>query len=195
MVQDRCHARAGQLSRTCCVGRNTVKACVQRRLPALQHDLAERRASARVPVASYLKSDPVMSSWSLAALGGALIGAASAFLLLVHGRIAGISGIVGSLLQRETTDRAWRYAFVAGLLAAGLIAALVHPASIGATGRSPGLIVVAGLLVGFGTRLGSGCTSGHGVCGLSRFSIRSLLAVVTFMTTGAITAMIAGWAS
>lgn len=132
------------------------------------------------------------SAWSLAALGGVLIGAASAFLLLVHGRIAGISGIVGSLLLRETMDRAWRYAFVAGLLVAGLLVAVVHPSSIGPTARSPALIVVAGLLVGFGTRLGSGCTSGHGVCGLSRFSIRSLFAVATFMTTGAITAMVAG---
>ena len=133
--------------------------------------------------------------WLWAAVGGALIGAASALLLLVHGRIAGISGIVGSLLQRETTDRTWRYAFVAGLLVAGLLVAVVHPAAIGATPRSSLSIVLAGLLVGFGTRLGSGCTSGHGVCGLSRLSIRSLIAVATFMTTGAITAMIAGAAS
>lgn len=135
------------------------------------------------------------SAWSWAALGGVLIGAASALLLLVHGRIAGISGIVGSLLQRETTDRAWRYAFVAGLFVAGLLVAVIHPASIGTTPRSPLAIVLAGLLVGFGTRLGSGCTSGHGVCGLSRLSMRSLVAVATFMTTGAITAMIAGAAS
>lgn len=135
------------------------------------------------------------SVWFWAAFGGALIGAASAFLLLVHGRIAGISGIVGSLLQRETTDRGWRYAFIAGLTVAGLLVSVVHPASIGATPRSPAFVVIAGLLVGFGTRLGSGCTSGHGVCGLSRFSTRSLVAVATFMTTGAITAMIAGSAS
>jgi uncharacterized protein len=135
------------------------------------------------------------SLWLWATLGGVLIGAASALLLLVHGRIAGISGIVGSLLQPGTADRAWRSAFVAGLLVAGLVVALVHPTAIGATTRSPAVIVVAGLLVGFGTRLGSGCTSGHGVCGLSRLSIRSLFAVATFMTTGAITAMIAGAAS
>jgi uncharacterized membrane protein YedE/YeeE len=150
----------------------------------------------RATVASHLLSDASMSSeWLWAAFGGVLIGGASALLLLLHGRIAGISGVVGSLLQRETTDRAWRYAFVAGLLVAGLLVAVAHPASIGATTRSPTLVVIAGLLVGFGTRLGSGCTSGHGVCGLSRFSIRSLVAVATFMTTGALTAMIARVAS
>jgi uncharacterized membrane protein YedE/YeeE len=132
------------------------------------------------------------SKWFHALLGGALIGSGSALLLLTHGRIAGISGIAGGLLQRATADRAWRLAFLAGLVVAGAAAAAVLPAAIGAPVRPLAAIVVAGLLVGFGTRLGNGCTSGHGVCGLSRLSVRSLAAVATFMATGAITAMIAG---
>jgi uncharacterized membrane protein YedE/YeeE len=132
------------------------------------------------------------SKWLCALLGGALIGSGSALLLLTHGRIAGIAGIAGGLLQRATSDRAWRLGFLAGLVAAGAAAAAVVPAAIGAPVRPLAAIVVAGLLVGFGTQLGSGCTSGHGVCGLSRLSIRSLVAVATFMATGAITAMIAG---
>jgi uncharacterized membrane protein YedE/YeeE len=133
-----------------------------------------------------------MHSWFLALLGGAMIGGAGALLLLTHGRIAGISGIVGSLLPPAAPDRRWRLAFVGGLLAAGVVGAIVAPAAIGASVRALPVVVVAGLLVGFGTRLGSGCTSGHGVCGLSRFSMRSLIAVATFMTTGALTAWIAG---
>lgn len=131
-------------------------------------------------------------AWLLALLGGAMIGAASALLMLTHGRIAGISGITGSLLQPATPDRGWRLAFVGGLLAAGVVASFVAPQAVGASVRSLPIVIVAGLVVGFGTRLGSGCTSGHGVCGLSRFSARSLVAVVTFMITGAITAMLAG---
>ena len=131
------------------------------------------------------------SSWSYALLGGSLIGAASALLLLTHGRIAGISGITGSLLQRGTPDRAWRLAFLGGLVAAGLVASVIQPAAVGASVRALPIVILAGLLVGYGTRLGSGCTSGHGVCGISRVSTRSLVAVVTFMTTGALTAMIA----
>jgi uncharacterized membrane protein YedE/YeeE len=132
------------------------------------------------------------SNWLLALLGGALIGAGSALLFLTHGRIAGISGIAGRLVRRATADRAWRLAFVAGLAVAGVVAATVVPGAIGAPVRSLGAMAVAGLLVGFGARLGDGCTSGHGVCGLSRGSVRSLVAVATFMATGAITAIVAG---
>ena len=132
------------------------------------------------------------STWFSASLGGALIGIASTLLLVAHGRIAGISGVAGGLLQRATADRAWRLAFLAGLASSGLIASIVAPAAIGAPVRSIGAVVVAGVLVGFGTRLGSGCTSGHGVCGISRWSGRSLVAVATFMVTGAITAILAG---
>jgi uncharacterized membrane protein YedE/YeeE len=131
------------------------------------------------------------SSWMFAAIGGVMIGAASALLLASHGRIAGISGIAGGLVERAP-DRAWRLAFVAGLILAGAVAAVLEPSAVGSPARPTVVIAVAGLLVGFGTRLGSGCTSGHGVCGLSRLSIRSVVAVATFMATGALTAMIAG---
>ncbi len=133
------------------------------------------------------------SSWLFALAGGSMIGAAGALLLLTHGRIAGISGVLGSLLPPTAVrDRGWRVAFLGGLLAAGVVAAAFAPAAVGASVRSLPLVIVAGAIVGFGTRLGSGCTSGHGVCGLSRFSLRSMVAVVTFMTTGAITAWLAG---
>lgn len=135
------------------------------------------------------------SSWLHALLGGALIGLASAALLLTHGRIAGISGVTGSLLQPTTRDRHWRYAFLAGLVASGVIASIVAPSAIGGSVRSLPAVIVAGALVGFGTRLGSGCTSGHGICGLSRLSARSIVAVVTFIATGAITTFVAGGAS
>ena len=132
-------------------------------------------------------------TWLLALAGGAMIGTAGALLFLGHGRIAGISGVLGSLLPpRPAPDRAWRLAFLGGLLAAGVGAAMIAPAAIGESVRSLPIVIVAGVIVGFGTRLGSGCTSGHGVCGLSRMSIRSLVAVATFMTTGALTAWIAG---
>jgi uncharacterized protein len=132
------------------------------------------------------------SKWLLGLLGGALIGSGSALLLVTHGRIAGISGIAGGLVDRAATDRAWRLAFLAGLAAVGIVAAAVVPGAIGAPVRSLGAMAVAGLLVGFGARLGDGCTSGHGVCGLSRGSVRSLVAVATFMATGAITAIVVG---
>ena len=134
----------------------------------------------------------VQTSWLLGLGGGLLIGAASALLLVTHGRIAGISGICGSLLQPDTTDRAWRLAFVLGLALAGITAVIIAPSAIGGSPRTLPMVAVAGVLVGFGTRMGSGCTSGHGVCGLSRRSRRSFVAVMTFMATGALTAWIAG---
>jgi uncharacterized membrane protein YedE/YeeE len=116
--------------------------------------------------------------------GGALIGAAAALLLLGNGRIAGISGIVGGLLQKTASDRTWRLAFVAGLLLAPFVWQLLAGQPVATVTGSPWLLIAAGLLVGFGSRLGSGCTSGHGVCGISRLSPRSLLATATFMTAG-----------
>jgi uncharacterized membrane protein YedE/YeeE len=115
-----------------------------------------------------------------AAIGGALIGLSAILLMLLTGRIAGISGILGEL---TSGDRGWRIAFLAGLIAA--------PLALSAGGHAlrapvmPGLLVVAvaGLLVGFGTRLGSGCTSGHGICGIARLSPRSIMATLTFMAT------------
>ena len=116
--------------------------------------------------------------------GGILLGLSAALFILLSGRILGISGIVAGLLRRERGDAGWRVAFIAGLLLApaawGLLGASV-PARIEA---GPGLLVVAGVLVGWGTGYGSGCTSGHGVCGLSRLSPRSLAATLAFMGTG-----------
>lgn len=140
-------------------------------------------------------SNAMPSSWLHALLGGALIGIASAALLLTHGRIAGISGVTGSVLQPVTRDHGWRYAFLGGLVVSGILASIVAPSAIGGSVRSLPIVIVAGVLVGFGTRLGSGCTSGHGICGLSRFSARSIVAVVTFIATGVITTLLAGGAS
>lgn len=134
----------------------------------------------------------MLTAWWLALLGGSMIGAASAILYVTHGRIAGISGIVGSLLRPPTDDRAWRTAFLAGLIGSGVVAAFAAPSAIGPAVRPLPLVIVAGLLVGVGTKLGGGCTSGHGVCGLSRLSVRSAVAVATFMFTGAVTAWLAG---
>ena len=120
--------------------------------------------------------------------GGALIGASAALLLLANGRIAGISGIVGGLLGPASRDRAWRVAFLVGLFAGPALfrATAGHWPQVRIDASWP-MLVVAGLLVGFGTRLGSGCTSGHGVCGLARLSPRSLAAVATFMAAAIIT--------
>ena len=121
--------------------------------------------------------------WSALA-GGMLIGLAASLLLVLHGRIAGISGIVGGLLQTPDGDHRWRIAFLGGLIAAPLLWALsVGTPSIQVDAGYPTLIL-AGLLVGFFTRLGAGCTSGHGVCGLSRLSPRSLVATLSFMAAG-----------
>lgn len=133
-----------------------------------------------------------MSTWFPALAGGVLIGLASGLLFLSHGRIAGISGITGSVLQRATGDRPWRLAFLAGLVAAGLVARAAFPSAIGSSVRSLPVMIIAGLLVGVGTRLGGGCTSGHGVCGVARMSVRSIVAVAVFMTTGALTAIAVG---
>ena len=123
--------------------------------------------------------------------GGALIGAASVLLLLADGKIAGISGIVAFLLGRPKQGTGWRIAFLVGLLAGPpLLAALAgHVAGINVAATWPTL-VVAGLLVGYGTRLGSGCTSGHGVSGLGRLSPRSIAAVLTFLATAATTVFV-----
>ena len=119
-----------------------------------------------------------------ALLGGALIGAAAALLLLANGRIAGISGIVGGLLAPVKGDSAWRVAFVAGMLGAPLLYALFARLPEVRIDAGHGALVLAGLLVGVGTRYGSGCTSGHGVCGISRLSPRSLVATGVFMAAG-----------
>ena len=121
-------------------------------------------------------------------LGGALIGLAASLLLLTHGRVAGISGIVGGLLQRDISDRPFRLSFLGGLLLAGVVFVAIRPAAFIASEHAPlWALALAGLLVGYGTSLGGGCTSGHGICGLSRLSVRSLVATATFMATGGLT--------
>ncbi|WP_119153378.1 YeeE/YedE family protein [Caldimonas tepidiphila] len=119
-----------------------------------------------------------------ALLGGVLIGLAAAMFVLLNGRIAGISGVLGGLLRPARGDLGWRLAFVAGLLAAPLAWALFWPLPPVRVEAGTVLLAAAGLLVGVGTRYGAGCTSGHGVCGLSRLSPRSLLATVVFMAAG-----------
>ncbi|MFZ5477028.1 MAG: YeeE/YedE family protein [Myxococcota bacterium] len=123
--------------------------------------------------------------------GGVLLGLGASLLLLGEGRVAGVSGILGGLLSPQRGDVGWRAAFLAGMVGAGVVAFAVSPASF-AIGieRSPAAMAIAGLLVGFGTRLGNGCTSGHGVCGLSRLSVRSLASVATFMLVGGVVAFV-----
>jgi len=116
--------------------------------------------------------------------GGVLIGGASALLILFNGRIAGISGILGGLLTPRTGDIAWRAAFLAGLVAAPLVWRVFAPLPAMQVEAGTVALVIAGLLVGIGTRYGSGCTSGHGICGLSRRSPRSLAATAAFMLAG-----------
>lgn len=119
-----------------------------------------------------------------------MIGLASALVLALHGRIAGISGILNHTLDRDA--RQFRIPFIAGLITTGAIAAQLTPSTIGAPVRGLAMLAIAGILVGIGTTVGSGCTSGHGVCGIGRFSKLSLVAVIVFMTTAAITVAIAG---
>lgn len=127
--------------------------------------------------------------WSSLA-GGLLIGLAAALFALFNGRIAGISGILGGLLLSPSPDRLWRVAFLAGMIGAPGIWMLFHSLPALTINAGFGMIVLAGLLVGFGTRYGSGCTSGHGVCGLSRLSPRSLVATLGFMAAGFVTVFI-----
>ena len=126
-----------------------------------------------------------------AALGGVLIGLSAALFILFNGRIAGISGVLGGLLKPVRGDVAWRVAFVAGLVGAPLAYAAFRGVPHEQITAGNGALMAAGLLVGLGTRLGSGCTSGHGVCGLSRLSPRSLAATATFMAAGFATVLIA----
>ncbi len=122
--------------------------------------------------------------------GGLLIGVAAAGLLAFNGRIAGISGIVGGALWPQRGELAWRLAFIAGLLAAPQLWRLLAPLPASRIDASTGSLLLAGLLVGLGTRYGAGCTSGHGVCGLSRLSPRSLAATAAFMTAGFLTVFV-----
>jgi uncharacterized membrane protein YedE/YeeE len=126
-----------------------------------------------------------------AAIGGALIGLSASLLMLLTGRIAGVSGILGGALGRATPDTYWRLAFIAGLILAPLTATFAgYPLIEPTMPTSYGIILAAGLLVGFGARMGGGCTSGHGVCGIARISPRSIAATAIFMMTAVMTVAI-----
>jgi uncharacterized membrane protein YedE/YeeE len=122
--------------------------------------------------------------------GGILIGLATALLLLANGRVAGVSGILGGLLRPARGDVAWRVAFVLGLFVAPIVWLAMRAMPPAQIDHSPALLAIGGLLVGVGTRFGSGCTSGHGVCGIARLSPRSLLATACFMAAGFVTVFV-----
>ncbi|MDC8760915.1 YeeE/YedE family protein [Janthinobacterium fluminis] len=140
----------------------------------------QRRRSRKTPMSIDWNA---FTPWS-ALLGGVLIGVAAAMLVLLNGRIAGISGIVGGLLRPARGDIGWRLAFLAGLIGAPLAYALFQALPTVQIDAGNGTLLAAGLLVGVGTRYGAGCTSGHGVCGLSRLSPRSAVATAMFMAAG-----------
>lgn len=119
--------------------------------------------------------------------GGALIGLAASILILLNGRIAGISGIVGGLIKPRWHDAGWRVAFIAGLVAAPIIWQSIVMLPTLQIYSSYGTLIIAGLIVGISTRFGAGCTSGHGVCGISRLSPRSIIATISFMLAGFVT--------
>src|SRR5687767_8664720 len=131
-----------------------------------------------------------MSDIGAALAGGTLIGIAAAGLLLLKGRTAGVSGVLEGVVRLEKGELGWKLAFVAGLLAGGAAMKLLRPESFSTPSGSVALAVVAGLLVGFGTRVGGGCTSGHGVCGIGRLSRRSLVATLVFMAVGMLTVLV-----
>lgn len=132
---------------------------------------------------------PAFTPWS-ALTGGMLIGLAAAMFALLNGRIAGISGVLGGLFKPARGDVGWRVAFIGGLVGAPLVYGLFSALPAVQIDAGYGALIAGGLLVGIGTRYGSGCTSGHGVCGLSRLSPRSLVATLTFMGAGFITVFV-----
>ena len=153
---------------------------------------ADRRTTEQRPRLPVAKIKTMTEFTPVSAIvGGLLIGCAATLFLLLNGRIAGISGIVGGLLAPARGDRSWRFAFLAGML----LAPVIYPVAGGEPppiqlDASTGIFVIAGLLVGFGTRLGSGCTSGHGVCGIGRGSPRSIAATVLFMAVAILTVFV-----
>ena len=156
-----------------------------------QSAAAQSPVGRRIRAASLLCSPPMLGSYLLSLLGGALIGLSASLFLFTHGRIAGISGLFAGLFVPKSDARGLRAWFIGGLCAAGLVVSLAYPAafSMAAVPALP-LVSIAGLVVGFGTRLGGGCTSGHGVCGMSRFSKRSVAATMTFMAVAMVTVFV-----
>lgn len=133
-----------------------------------------------------------VNSWARAVAGGLMIGLAASLLFAFNGRIAGVSGVLGSLvLDRKGGDTPWRGLFLIGLILGALLVALLRP-DLAQSPLQTGWVgtIAAGLIVGFGTRMGSGCTSGHGVCGIARLSRRSLIATMTFMAAGVVTVFV-----
>lgn len=129
-----------------------------------------------------------LTEWTMALVGGLMIGLAVTFMLLFKGRVTGISGILYGILNRTPGDWNWRVFFIGGLILGGFILRIGEPETLENTlNYGPLRLATAGFLVGFGTLLGNGCTSGHGVCGISRFSLRSITATMTFMLFGIIT--------
>ena len=123
-------------------------------------------------------------------IGGSIIGIAVSLLLLFNGKVLGVSGILGELFNNPLSKNYWRLFFVLGLLISPLIYSIFHPIPLLEISSNKLLIIVGGLLVGFGSRLGSGCTSGHGVCGLARLSVRSFIATMTFIFFGFVTVFV-----
>jgi uncharacterized membrane protein YedE/YeeE len=123
-------------------------------------------------------------------IGGSIIGIAVSLLLLFNGKVLGVSGILGELFNNSLSKNYWRLFFVLGLLISPLIYSIFHPIPLIEISSNKLLIIVGGLLVGFGSRLGSGCTSGHGVCGLARLSVRSFIATMTFIFFGFVTVFV-----
>ena len=123
--------------------------------------------------------------------GGILIGIAASMMLLLSGRIAGVSGIFGGMLFQQGKERAWRLSFITGLIAGGILLYTINTEFFeNSSGRGLLAVNIAGLLVGIGTRIGGGCTSGHGVCGIGRLSVRSIVATVTFLFAGIVTVVL-----
>lgn len=126
-----------------------------------------------------------------ALLGGVLIGLAASLMMLFNGRVTGISGILAGIIQPKKSDVSWRVSFIAGLLLGGVVLTFLRPeAFMQHSSAQWGDYIFAGLMVGFGTLLGSGCTSGHGICGISRMSMRSIIATVTFIAFGMLSLLV-----
>lgn len=134
----------------------------------------------------------IPTDWIRALAGGAVIGVSATLMLALNGRVTGISGITGGLVLPTAGDVRWRALFVGGLMVGGLLMLLAMPGAFTPSRAGVATAAVAGLLVGIGTRVGNGCTSGHGICGISRFAPRSLAATVTFIAAGAVTVLLTG---